>query len=317
MTADSKHILPDIVTGWKPIATRVIAIILVGGPFAAMGYALFLASNLYLDWSDLALLLTMYTLTAFGITIGLHRYLTHGSFKTNRLIKITLVILGAMAFEGSPISWVANHRLHHAYSDRDGDPHSPHLTKGLVSGFVYAHIGWFFARRRADPAFWARDLVRDSDILLISRYSLVWALLGLAIPFAIGGWSGLLWGGLVRIFLVHHVTWSVNSVCHIFGSRPFGTDDKSTNFWLVGLLAFGEGGHNTHHAAPKSARHGLYWWHFDLSWMVIRVLQKVRLASAIYELDPTDLKRALRERAASVKVVLRYGIRQRQDEVPV
>ena len=282
----------------------VVTGVLVVGPLVATAYAGILVWGQHVGWSDLALLFTMYALTAFGVTIGLHRFLTHGSFKTNRLAKITLAILGAMAIQGAPIGWVANHRLHHAYSDREGDPHSPHLTSDILRGFLHSHVGWLFREHAADPDCWARDLVRDRDIVLVSRYTVVWAVLGMVVPFIIGGWSGLLWGGLVRVFLAHHVTWSVNSVCHIIGSRPFDTPDRSTNFWLVGLLAFGEGGHNTHHASPKSARHGLHWWHFDLSWVVIRTLQKIRLAYDVYVLDPVDLKRALMKRASGVKVVL-------------
>ncbi|MEE9323934.1 MAG: acyl-CoA desaturase, partial [Dehalococcoidia bacterium] len=163
--------------------------------------------------------------------------------------------------------------------------------------------------QRADPQRWARDLLKDPDIVFIHRTTVFWCGLSLIVPFVIGGWSGLLWGGFVRIFLAHHVTWSVNSVCHIYGSRPFNTKDRSTNHWLVGLLGFGEGGHNTHHASPRSARHGLYWWHFDSSWVVIRVLEKLGLAYNVYELDPEDLKVALRRRAASVKATVCSGLR--------
>jgi len=278
--------------------------ILVVGPLVATAYAILLAWNQYVGWGDLALLFTMYTLTACGVTIGLHRYLTHGSFKTNRPTKMALVMLGAAACEGSPISWAVNHRLHHAYADRKGDPHSPHLSSSRLLGFIHAHVGWFFARQTAEADCWARDLLNDRDIVWVSRYTIVWAALGLVIPLLLGGWSGLLWGGLVRVFLAHHVTWSINSVCHIVGSRPFETRDQSTNFWPFAMLAFGEGSHNTHHASPKSARHGLYWWHFDLSWVVICTLQKIRLAYDVYVQDPIDLKRALLYRTAGVKVVL-------------
>ena len=279
-------------------------VILVVGPLIATAYGIFLVWNLYVGWGDLALLFTMYTISAYGVTIGLHRYLTHESFKVNRPAKIALTILGAAAFEGSPISWVTNHRRHHAYSDREGDPHSPHLSKGLLLGFIHSHVGWLFAKQTEDPDCWAKDLTSDRDIVWISRYAIIWSLLSLAIPFLIGGWSGLLWGGLVRVFLAHHVTWSINSICHIMGSRPFNTRDRSTNFWPLGLFTLGESGHNTHHASPKSARHGLRWWHFDLSWVVIRTLQRLRVAYDVYVQDPIDLKRALRYRTAGVKVVL-------------
>ncbi len=186
--------------------------------------------------------------------------------------------------------------------------HSLHLSKNPVTGFFHAHFAWLFADRQADPKCWAEDLSRDRMIVLISRYTILWWMIGLIIPYMIGGWSGLMWGGLVRVFLTHHVTWSVNSVCHLFGSRPFNTKDRSTNFWPVGLLAFGEGGHNTHHASPKPARHGLSWWHFDMSWVVIRMLEQIRLAHDVYVQESVALKQGLIERAAGVQVVLRRNL---------
>lgn len=165
--------------------------------------------------------------------------------------------------------------------------------------------------QRADPQHWTRDLLKDRDIVFIQRTVIFWCGLSLAVPLAIGGWSGLLWGGFARIFLSQHVTFSVNSVCHIFGSRPFETKDHSTNHWLVGLLALGEGGHNTHHASPRSARHGLYWWHFDTSWLVIRAMERFGLAGDVYDLDPDSLKIALRERASRVKATIRGRLRDK------
>jgi len=287
---------------------KIITALLVAGPLVGTGYAVFASWGRFMGFTDLALLIGLYVLIAMGVTVGFHRYLTHGSFKTNRFLKAILTILGTMSLEGSPISWVANHRLHHAYADRQGDLHSPHLSNNPVTGFIHAHFSWLFADSQADPKYWAEDLGRDRMIVLISRYTILWWIIGLIIPYFIGGWSGLMWGGLVRVFLTHHVTWSVNSVCHIFGSRPFNTKDRSTNFWPVGLLAFGEGGHNTHHASPKSARHGLFWWHFDMSWVVIRMLEKTRLAQDVYVQEPVVLKQALRERAAGVPVVLRRSL---------
>ena len=162
----------------------------------------------------------------------------------------------------------------------------------------------------ADPDRWARDLLEDRDLVFLQRTAPIWFLLGLAIPFLIGGWTGFLWGGLVRVFLTNHVTWSVNSVCHVFGARPFKTKDHSGNQWLVGLLAFGEGAHNTHHASPRSARHGLYWWHFDMSWVIIRLMARLGLAHDVYTLDKEDLKRALASQAGAVKVALLYPSRR-------
>lgn len=280
---------------------KLIITTMVVGPLIATSYAIYIGWNGMIGMLDLALLASMYTLTAFGVTVGFHRYLTHSSFRTNRVLKFVLVILGCMSLEGAPIGWAANHRQHHAFSDREGDLHSPNLGRNMVFGFLYAHVGWMIQGREADPQRWARDLLEDPDIRFISQTTALWFILSLIVPFLIAGWSGLLWGGLVRIFLTHHVTWSVNSVCHLFGSRPFRTKDRSSNHWLVGLLAFGEGAHNTHHASPRSARHGLFWWHFDLSWVIIRALAKYGLVFDVYTLDPTDLKQALRVQAHSVK----------------
>lgn len=292
----------------RELHQKIVIITLVSVPLACTVFSVYFVWNRLADWLDLALLLSMYLLVGLGVTIGFHRYLAHGSFKTNRILKTILVILGTMSWQGGPISWVSVHRYHHAYSDQEGDIHSPQLRGNMLRGFFHAQVGWMGSVERPDTRRWAGDLMKDPYIVFVHRYSVVLGVLGLLIPFLIGGWSGLLWGGFVRIFLTHHITWSVNSVCHLFGSRPFSTKDRSTNHWLVGLLGFGEGGHNTHHASPRSARHGLYWWHFDLSWYVIRFLGKLRLVHDIYVLHPDHLKVALRERAASVKVIFSHRL---------
>jgi stearoyl-CoA desaturase (delta-9 desaturase) len=197
-----------------------------------------------------------------------------------------------MAFEGPALSWAATHIKHHAVSDREGDPHSP------MDGFFHAHMGWLFSKQMEDPNVYCRHLVKDPIIAFVSRTFLLWAGLSLVIPFAIGGWHGLIWGGLVRMFLTHHVTWSVNSVCHTFGKRPYETNDASRNEWLVGLLAFGEGWHNNHHAFPRSAIHGLRWWQFDLSGLLIVALEKLGLASDVYRVPPEQLARRAARTAA-------------------
>ena len=292
----------------RSLVRKTVTLVMVVGPLAATGFALQLAWNKAADWRDVALLGIMYALVSLGVTVGFHRYLAHGSFKPHRVVKILLVVLGSMSIEGRPVSWVSNHRQHHAYADREGDLHSPHLAGNLVRGFFHAHVGWLLDGRSADPQRWSRDLLEDRDIVLLNRFTFVVALLGLLVPYLIGGWSGLLWAGLVRVCLTHHVTWSVNSVCHLFGSRPFATRDRSTNHWLVGLLGFGEGGHNTHHASPRSARHGLRWWDFDLSWVLICTLERLRLVRDVYTLDRGALQRALRQRASGVKVVRRDAL---------
>jgi stearoyl-CoA desaturase (delta-9 desaturase) len=224
----------------------------------------------------------MYTVTALGVTMGFHRMLTHRSFKPNPVIKFILLVFGSMALEGAALEWAATHVKHHSLSDREGDPHSP------IEGFFHAHVGWLFKDRMADPKVYCRNLVNDPMVMFVSRTFLLWVVLSLIIPFAIGGWSGLLWGGLVRIFLTHHVTWSVNSVCHTFGRRDFETGDQSHNEWLVGLLAFGEGWHNNHHAFPRSAFHGMRWWQFDLSGYIIWLLERVGLVREVYRV-PTHM----------------------------
>ena len=287
---------------------KIITAMLVILPFLGTVYAIYASWGQFIGLKELVLLIGMYIPIALGITVGFHRYLTHGSFKTNWLVKVILTLLGTMALQGSAISFVANHRLHHAYSDREGDLHSPHLSRGTIRGIIHSHFGWLFNDGKADAGYWADDLMRDRTIVLISRFTIVWMVIGLVVPYLIGGWTGFIWGGLVRVFLIHHVTWSVNSVCHLFGSRPFNTKDQSRNFWLVGLLALGEGGHNTHHACPKSARHGLYWWHFDMSWVIIRILEGVRLVRDVYVQETKSLTLGLRDRASGIQVALRQNV---------
>jgi stearoyl-CoA desaturase (delta-9 desaturase) len=266
---------------------KTITLLVVVVPFLATLFAIRLLWMKAVSGFDLILLAVLYSLVAFGVTVGFHRMLTHRSFRPHPAIKCVLLVLGCMSFEGAPLQWAATHLKHHALSDRDGDPHSP------VEGFFHAHVGWIFSSTDADPKTYCRHLVEDPIVVFVSRTWLVWAVLSLAIPFAIGGWSGLLWGGLVRVFLSHHVTWSVNSVCHTFGKRPFATRDQSRNEWIVGLLAFGEGWHNNHHAFPRSAFHGLRWWQFDLSGYLIWLLERVGLARDVYHIPPALLARQM------------------------
>jgi stearoyl-CoA desaturase (delta-9 desaturase) len=254
------------------------------------------------NWVYLALFLGMYAATAMGITIGFHRLFTHGSFKTSRPVKVIFGILGSMAFQGPLLTWVAVHRKHHQCSDDDGDPHSPHAHGGgiigTLRGFVHAHCGWMFAAHSRDLDRYAGDLRKDKALRFVSNTFVLWAALGLILPAIIAGlvtWSwtgaalGLLWGGLVRVFFGHHVTWSINSVCHLWGSRPFHCGDESRNNAIFGVLAFGEGWHNNHHAFPTSARHGLRWWQFDLSYLIIRAMGWVGLARDIRVPEPARI----------------------------
>jgi stearoyl-CoA desaturase (delta-9 desaturase) len=271
---------------------KFIILALVVIPLLGVVVAIRLLWHRAVDWRDLALLVGLYVPISMGITIGFHRYLTHRGFRANPVVKVTLLILGSMAVEGAAIAWAANHRKHHALADQAGDPHSP------ADGFLHAHVGWLFEGKAADQQVYARDLRDDRLVGVISRTFPLWVALSLLLPFAIGGWTGLLWGGLVRIFLTHHVTWSVNSVCHTFGSRPFGTKDLSRNQWVVGLLALGEGWHNNHHAFPRSALHGLRWWQVDLSGLTIRLLERLRLIWNVQRVKPVEVQtRRTRQRA--------------------
>lgn len=271
---------------------KAVILVVVIAPLLATGYAILQLWQRAVHPSDLALLLSLYAVTAMGVTIGFHRMLTHRSFRPHPVVKFLLLVLGSMSLEGPALQWAATHTKHHAQADREGDPHSP------MEGFFHAHIGWMFKDREADPTIYARHLLGDPLVVFVSRTFFVWVGLSLLIPFLLGGWSGLLWGGLVRICLTHHVTWSVNSVCHTFGKRAFETTDRSRNEWLVGLLAFGEGWHNNHHAFPRSAFHGLHWWQVDLSSYVIRILERVGLVKEVYRVTPAMLAR---RSAASAK----------------
>lgn len=247
----------------------ILAVVLI--PPVATIYAIVQLWQRYVTALDLALFIVMYLVSGFGVTIGFHRLLTHRSFETKPVIRGLLLIFGSMALQGNPITWASTHIEHHAHSDTDDDPHSP------LAGLWHAHIGWSFGYRPQLDRY-GTWLLKDPLVVWVDRYWLLWVALGLVIPFVLGGWTGLLWGGLVRLFFVHHSTWSVNSICHTFGARPFATRDASRNNWWVGFLALGEGWHNNHHAFPRSAFHGLTWWQYDLSAYCIRGLEAVGLA---------------------------------------
>jgi stearoyl-CoA desaturase (delta-9 desaturase) len=270
-------------------------------PFLAFIAAIVLLWNRIVDWSDLALFALMYVLTGLGITVGFHRLLTHRSFMTFRPVEYLFATLGSMAVQGPVIAWVADHRKHHAHTDDEGDPHSPHVGHGdgvigALRGLWYAHMGWLFdAHGRAEAERYARDLVEDRGMRFLSRWFLGVAALGLLIPAGLGylidgtlkgALTGLLWGGFVRIFMLHHVTWSINSVCHFFGRRRFEVEDHSTNVFWLALPSFGESWHHNHHAFPRSAVHGLKWWEIDASAAVIRTLRRAGLAWNVVEISP-------------------------------
>jgi stearoyl-CoA desaturase (delta-9 desaturase) len=238
---------------------------------------------------DLGLLVAMYSVSVFGIGIGYHRLLTHRAFETRPWMRILLAIMGSTASQGSALYWTSVHRRHHATADHPGDPHSPHLHQGSwrsLRGFWHAHLGWLFHHEITDIGRFVPDLLRDRGVFWVSQTYFWWVLFGLALPALIGGiaagpagaLSGFLWGGLVRITLVQHTTWSINSVCHVFGTRPLKCRDLACNNALVALFSFGEGWHNNHHAFPTSAIHGLEWYQYDLSGLVIRTLARLGLA---------------------------------------
>jgi stearoyl-CoA desaturase (delta-9 desaturase) len=270
-------------------------------PFAGFVASLFLLWGSYVTWRDVTILAAGYVLTCLGISVGFHRLLTHRAFTTYRPVRYSLAILGSMAVQGPVITWVADHRKHHNFSDREGDPHSPHVGRGStwrgrVAGLWHAHIGWLFSSEsRADRSRYAKDLYEDTAMLWISRLFFVWVALSFALPFAAGwAWGGtataglqaMFWGGLIRVFLLHHVTWSVNSVCHFVGRRRFVVRDESRNVWWLAALSLGESWHHNHHAFPSSAFHGLRAWEVDVSGLVIRAMRALGLAWDVVRISP-------------------------------
>ena len=270
-------------------------------PFVATLTAIVLLWNSWVTAADLIIAAVMYILTAVGITVGFHRLLTHRSFQTSKPLEYTFAILGSMAVQGPVIAWVADHRKHHAHTDEEGDPHSPHVSpdggvQSVFAGLWHAHSGWLMSSQgRADWKKYAPDLYEDKGMRYINRHFGFLVYMSLAIPAVagflvtgtlVGAATGLLWGGLVRIFFVHHVTWSVNSVCHFLGSRRFDTDDRSTNVFWLALPSLGESWHHNHHAFPRSAVHGLKRWEPDPSAMIIAILEKLGLARNVIRISP-------------------------------
>jgi stearoyl-CoA desaturase (delta-9 desaturase) len=244
--------------------------------------------------SDLALLVCMYLLAGFGITVGFHRLLTHRSFATHRPVAYVLAGLGSLALQGSVVDWVADHRKHHAHSDRPGDPHSPNLEGGALRSLWHAHVGWLFRNQgRAEHERYAPDLIDDPGMRAIDRLFPAFVGLSFALPFALGGLTGLLWGGLVRIFLFHHATFGINSICHFFGRRRFSVEDRSGNVLWLAPFSLGESWHHNHHAFPRSAAHGLRWWEVDPSGLVIRGMRRLGLAWNVVLIGPERQRQKL------------------------
>jgi stearoyl-CoA desaturase (Delta-9 desaturase) len=260
-----------------------------------------------LGWVDVGLALGFYTLTCLGVTVGFHRYFTHGAFKATRSLRIALAATGSMAMQGPVIGWVADHRRHHAFADKEGDPHSPWLfgtsAAALARGFWHAHMGWLFERAQTNQRRFAPDLLSDNDIRRIDSLFPVLTVVTLVAPAVLGGlitlsWWGALtaffWASLVRVALLHHVTWSVNSICHMIGDRPFDARDKSANFWPLAIASMGESWHNSHHADPTCARHGVQRGQIDISARIIWAFEKLGWATQVRWPKPERLARKLK-----------------------
>jgi stearoyl-CoA desaturase (Delta-9 desaturase) len=285
-------------------ATGTVSVV----PFLALGIVCWQVWASLLHWSDIAVFAILYVLTGLGVTVGFHRLFTHRAFATKQWLRGFFAVCGSAAIEGPVISWVADHRKHHAFSDQPGDPHSPHVDhgvgwRGALRGLVHAHMGWLFLHtQRGARKRYAPDLLADPVVSFVDRTFLYWAVGGLGAAFGLG-WliggtltaalTGLLWGGAVRLLVLHHVTFSINSLCHFFGRRRFDTDDESRNLAWLSVLSFGEAWHNNHHAFPTSAAHGMRWWEFDSSSLVIRGLERVGLAWDVVRIDPARQQKKL------------------------
>jgi stearoyl-CoA desaturase (Delta-9 desaturase) len=284
---------PDVQPVANETRDRIITGVVTVAPILGLGVAVWQSWNGLLHPRDVLIFVVLYVLTGLGVTVGFHRLLTHRAFKTTRGVRFVLAALGSVAIEGPVISWVADHRKHHAFADREGDPHSPHVDHGggwagALRGLAHAHVGWLFIHtQRGNKERYAPDLLADPVVRFVDRTFIWWALGGLGAAFALGwalggtlsaGLAGLLWGGAVRMLVVHHVTYSINSLCHFFGSRPYATGDESRNLAWLAVPTFGEAWHNNHHAFPTSAFHGLRRREVDPSGAVIRLLERAGLA---------------------------------------
>jgi stearoyl-CoA desaturase (Delta-9 desaturase) len=284
----------DAVTRSERIANLIGVVV----PFVGVLVAVILLWNREVNATDLAIMAGMYLLTAIGVTIGFHRLLTHRAFQTYPWLERIFAILGSMSVQGSVLDWVADHRKHHAHADQEGDPHSPHVGHGTgLSGLWHAHVGWLLENQgQADWKRYAPELYEDPSMRRIGKRFPWLVILSLLIPTvagyvlsgftAAGALGGYVWGGLVRIFFVHHVTWSVNSVCHFFGSRRFDVEDESTNVGWLAVMSLGESWHHNHHAFPRSAYHGLRWYEIDPSGLIISAMQRVGLAWNVVRITP-------------------------------
>ncbi len=290
---------PDTAPGVLPVGGPLqvgVTAALAAAPLAGLAVAVWLAWGHGVGILDLLLMAGMYTVTGLGVTVGYHRYFTHRSFRAAPALRTALAVAGSMAFEGSVIAWVATHRRHHAFSDRPGDPHSPYRfgtsLGGMLRGLLHAHMGWMFLADPTPPSRYVPDLLADRAIRKLSSAFPLLSAVSLAIPFILGWTIGgslnaallaLLWGGVVRVALLQHITWSVNSLCHVIGNRPFTTRqfDRATNLWPLALLSFGESWHNLHHSDPTSARHGVGRGQIDVSAGLIAMFERLGWATHV------------------------------------
>lgn len=299
--------VPDVIVlppGRSLTLERWLTLVITLLPFLAFVLAIGLFWNRGISPLDLSLFVGLYVISGLGVTIGFHRLLAHRSFKTKRWLRNVLASAGSLSVEGAVIDWVADHRRHHAFTDQPGDPHSPHLeeaggVKGVLLGLWHAHMGWFFREEHTNANRFAPDLLKDSAMMKIHRLFPLWVVISLVLPALIGLaitqslWGMLtafLWGGLVRVFFLHHITWSINSICHFFGRRPFNSNDMSTNNWLLSVISFGEAWHNNHHAFPSSPIHGLEKWQPDPAGLLIRGMAKIGLAYDLKEPSPKEMQ---------------------------
>lgn len=281
---------------------QLLTLVILLAPLAALGIVLVQSLGGDFAWRNVIIAAIFYVVVAHGVTVGFHRLFTHRSFEANRPLKIALAVLGSMSFQGSLIGWVADHRRHHRFSDREGDPHSPVQPKartlGRLRGISHAHVGWFFAHASTDREKYASDLLADRDLVVIDRLFVPLCVATLVLPFAIGygitgsfgaGVAAFLWAGVLRVGTFHHMTWSINSVCHTFGTRPFRTQDQSRNVAPLALFSMGESWHNAHHTFPTMARHGVDPHQVDSSAMVIRVFERLGWATKVHWPSPERL----------------------------
>jgi stearoyl-CoA desaturase (delta-9 desaturase) len=293
-----------VTAGVRPLGETTLVYVFVIVPLLALLAAVPLAWGWGLSWLDVGLAVGFYLLTGFGVTIGYHRLFTHRSFTANRGLRIALAVAGSMSFQGDPITWVADHRRHHAFSDTEGDPHSPWLfgttPAALAKGFWFAHTGWLFERSRTNADRFAPDLLADRDLVRIRALFPALTVASLLLPALIGGlatmsWWGaltaLFWAGLVRVALLHHVTWSINSICHMAGDHPYESRDRAGNVWPLAILSMGESWHNLHHADPTCARHGVGRGQIDMSARLIWAFEKFGWARQVRWPTPARLAR--------------------------